>query len=290
MGDLPSESQLAPYGEFMLPLPREIINAHLSWMSAGAFAKNTIEDVERVLHYADAHLPSGLIHAARQELVTFLARDDWSPQTKATYRQHICRFFAWATDEDDPWLSMNPAARLRRPKVNKGVPNPATDAQTRAAITRAAMPFRVHCLLAAYAGLRCIEVARLHREHVTAEEVRLFGKGDKPAIVPTHPLIWAAIRDLPEGPVTRTMRGRPASDHWVSDYTSRHLQRELGLPITMHRLRAWFITMIQRTYKDATVTQRLARHASLNTTQGYVLVVDQATRDAVAGLPDLTDS
>jgi len=272
----------------MTPSPEKIIGEHLQWMKAGAFATNTVEDVERILRFAHKKLPHGLPEAAPGELTAFLARDDWSPQTKATYRQHIRRFFLWACDEDDPWLSMDPSTRLRRPKINKGVPRPATNDQVHRAITEAQMPYLLHCRLAAYGGLRCIEVARLARVHVSPQEIRVYGKGNKPAMIPMHPLIWEIAQHLPDGPITRRPSGMPATDHWVSNATSYHLQRKLGIPITMHRLRAWFITMIQRTYKDATVTQRLARHESLTTTQGYVLVADEAVLDAVDGLPDLS--
>jgi integrase len=279
----------SPDDHLVTPTTPEIIKAHLEWMRAGAFASTTMEDVERLLFYADGRLPNGLVSAVREELVSFLARDDWSAQTKATYRQHIRRFFQWATDDDDPWISFDPSIKLRRPRVHKGVPRPASDENARAAITQTSMPFRLHCLLATYGGLRCIEVAELLREHLTETEIRIHGKGDKPAVVPMHPLIWAVAKDLPDGPVTAKLRGGRATDHWVSLSTAYHLRKQVGIQTTMHRLRAWYITMIQRTYKDATVTQRLARHESLNTTQGYVLVADQAVRDAVAGLPDLTD-
>lgn len=257
-------------------------------MRTGAYARNTIEDAARVLWQAHkALLPNGLARAARDELERYLGREDWSRQTKATYRNHLRRFFLWATDEDDPWISFDPSARLKRPKVNKGVPHPATDDQARIAVNDLPMPFLLHARLAAYAGLRCIEVARACREDMDAREIRVFGKGDKPAVLPQHPVIWAIVRDMPAGPVTRQLRGAAATEHWVSDHTARRMRRA-GANITMHQLRAWYITMIQRKYKDAAVTRTLARHENLNTTQGYVLVTDEARYEAVGMLPDLT--
>lgn len=273
----------------MLPTPLEVIEAHLAWMKGeGGFSRNTVEDAERLLLKAHRELPGHLVKSDRDEISTYLYRESWSAQTKATYRGHFRRFFVWATDEDDPWVSFDPTARLRRPKVRKGIPHPATDAEVRAAVNDLPMPFLIHARLAAYAGLRCIEVARQHREDMDEREIRVFGKGDKPAVLPQHPAIWSLVEHLPPGPVTRNTRGGPATDHWVSDRTAAHLRR-IGVDATMHELRGWYITMIQRTYKDATVTQRLARHESLNTTQGYVLVADEACREAVAGLPDFTD-
>lgn len=280
----------------MLPTPLEVIEAHLAWLRAsGLYAPTTIRDATRCLFYAHANLPNGLVRAARVEIEAFLGRDDWSKQTRATYGDHMRRFFAWGTDEDDPWLSLNPMARVRRPKVARGVPHPATDDQVRVAVNDLPMPFLLHARLAAYAGFRCIEVARACREHMDERDIRVFGKGDKPAILPQHPAIWQLVARVPpaEGWRQRTALtwnsdGTEVTENWVSGRTAIMLRRA-GVNATMHQLRAWYITMIQRTYRDATVTRRLARHESLNTTQGYVLVADEACRDAVAGLPDLTD-
>lgn len=272
----------------MFPDVLQILEFHLKWMEAGGFADRSVRDSGRFLRWAHAELPAGLLSDS-EEWTDLFATRGWSPQSKATYRGHVRRFFTWATDPDDPWIDLDPTTRLRRPRVKRGIPRPATDAQVRAAITATDMPFRLHCRLAAYAGLRCIEVARLRREDVDEREIRVYGKGDKPAVLPQHPVIWELVRDLPPGPVVLQPGGKVTSAHWVSCATSFHLQQRHDIRTTMHRLRAWYITMIQRTYKDATVTQRLARHESLNTTQGYVLVADESARDAVAGLPDLTD-
>lgn len=271
----------------VFPTPDEMITAHLKWMEAGGFSDRSIGDAGRFLRWADKRLPAGILSNS-EEWTELFAGQGWSAQSKATYRGHARRFFQWATDPDDPWIDSDPTTRLRRPKVRRGIPRPATDDQVRAAITRTGQPFRLHCRLAAYAGLRCIEVARLQRDDLDEREIRVYGKGDKPAVLPMHPLIWEMVADMPPGPVSVRPTAEPNSAHWVSCATSFHLQQRHGVATTMHRLRAWYITMIQRTYKDATVTQRLARHESLETTQGYVLVADQAVRDAVAGLPDLT--
>jgi integrase len=255
-------------------------------MEAGGFATNTVEDATRLLRWAHRKLPEGLPTATREELTALFADTTWSPQTRATYRQHIRRLFAWAVEND--WLTFDPSTALRRPRVEPGMPHPATDEQVRTAITHLAMPWRLHARLAAYGGLRCIEVARLLREHITRDLIYVYGKGAKPAVVPCHPLVWELVRDLPAGPVTSRAGGQLATDHWVSWSTSYHLKRDLGIDVTMHGFRHWFGTNVQQTYGDARVTQQLMRHASLNSTQIYLLVTDARARAAVNGLPDVT--
>ncbi|HTI26209.1 MAG TPA: hypothetical protein VL652_34790 [Kutzneria sp.] len=269
----------------MIPAPEQIIEAHLREMTAGGYAVNTIEDARRVLLAAQSELPAGLPTAATDELVDWLARDGWSVQTRATYRQHLRRFFLWATANQ--WISWDPSSTLRRPRVPIGLPHPATDQEVHLATTRADLPHRLSCRLAAYAGLRCCEIAALRREDITAETMRVLGKGGKEAVVPTHPRIWELVTEVPPGPLI-CWRGGPVVAHWVTQRTTYHLRTKLDVWATMHEFRHWFGTMIQRTYHDSRVTQQLMRHASLTSTQVYTLITDDQARRAVLGLPDVS--
>jgi site-specific recombinase XerD len=266
----------------------DLIDAHLTYLRAGAYSPRTVTAAAKVLRRVDAALPYGLDNAATAELVDWLARPGWSTQTRATYRGAIVRFYRWATRDDDRWLDFDPSTGLRRPRVNRGVPRPATDDHVHACLTRAGQPFRLHCVLAAYAGLRPIEIADLDRGDVTEHNIAVrHGKGDKPAVIPTHPVVWAALRHLPAGPVTRRRRGRPADARWVCAATADHLHR-LGLPVTLRNLRHWYATTLLERCHDLRVVQELMRHASVATTQVYTQVVDERRRAAVATLPVLT--
>lgn len=277
----------------VLPTIHQMIEAHLVWVRAN-FAATTAAEAGRFLAWVHAVLPFGL-PGAREEWDDLFARhrNDWAPRTRATYLRHARRFFRWATDEDDQWLQYDPTAKLVSPRVHRGKPRPATEEQTRIAVTRLPAPFLLHARLAAYAGLRCMEVAQLRREDMTEHEIRVTnGKGEKPDILPMHPVIWETVRDMPDGLVTapppprRGNRPIPAAG-WVS-WATRYQLRKAGAEITMHQLRHRYVTMIQRTYRDAAVTRRLARHESWQTTQVYVEIADESARAAVAGLPDLT--
>lgn len=271
----------------MIPTTQETIKAHLTHLRAQGLADNTIRDANRTLNAADAGLPNGLRSAYPHELTAWLANPAWSRQTRATYRQHLVRFYTWATRSEDPWLSYNPAAGLPRPQVRPGLPRPALDEQVHVAITTLDEPWRLHCILAAYEGLRCVEIARLLREQVSEQSVLVHGKGDRWAAVPTHPLVWSAVRDLPAGPLTRMTNGAPATAHWVS-YSTRCKLRKAGLALSLHRFRHWFGTTIQHHYRDLRVTQTLLRHASPVSTAVYTEVADESRREAVGCLPDLT--
>lgn len=266
----------------------DLIREHCTWLIAGGYAKTSIQGAYELLTRVDTDLPHGLAGALPQELAGWIGQNlAWSQQTKATYRSHIVRFYAWAADPDDPVLTFNPAVRLRRPRVNPGVPNPASDDEVHAAVTRTAQPYQRHCVLAAYAGLRPIEIAALRREDITETQLRIrSGKGAKPAVVPTEPAVWRAVRHLPAGPVTRRLDGRPADAHWVSIKTARHLRKH-GIDITLRRLRHWHATNLRR-HHDLFIVQQRMRHANIRTTQGYAQVTADELARSVGQLPDFT--
>lgn len=271
----------------MEPTPDEMIAAHRDWMVAGGLSPATVESAVELLHRAHRELPAGLHQAFPEELAQWLATPGWSAQTRATYRQHLRRFYAWATDPADPWISYDPSTGLRRPRIPRRLPKPATDEQVRIAVHQTSMPWRLHCRLAAYQGLRCIEISRLRREHISAQSTRVWGKGDAYRDVPTHPLVWEIVEPLPRGPVAYRPDGGPVTAAWVSQSTRAHLHRR-GVPISMHWLRHWYATVIQREYRDQRVTQTLLGHVSPASTAGYTLVAERSLREAVACLPDLS--
>jgi site-specific recombinase XerD len=267
------------------PTSLEIIQEHLDWMKAcEKFSINTQEDARRVLLAAERDL-GGLATADEVELRAWLANDGWGRQTKATYRQHLRRFFAWAVEEE--WIDWDPSTRLARPRVPKGVPRPCTDAEADLAVTALPMPFKLHARLARWAGLRCIEVARLRREDVTPTQIYVLGKGDKPAVLPNHPRIWELIEPLPSGPVTRKPRSQAGLDHWVSTETAEQM-RAIGVAITMHQLRHKYCTDLLEVTGNMEIVRLLARHESMDTTRGYTLVGQTKLQDAVLGLPDIS--
>lgn len=262
------------------------IAEYLDYLRAGHAAERTIDAAHDVLHRLNRELPHGLCRALPHELVAALSARR-TPATKATYRAHLVRFYRWAVAGPSPCLDWDPSAGLPRPRVPRGLPRPATDEQVHAALTRAAQPWRLHCLLAAYAGLRCCEIAVLHRADVTETQIRVHGKGGKQRAVPCDPYIWAAVRDLPAGPVTRRLTGEPADAGWVSRSTGSHLRRRVGIRTSMHRLRSWYATAALDACGDIMVVKELLGHASVATTQIYTKVRPERLAGAVAGLPRL---
>lgn len=267
----------------VMATPLDMIQAHVTWLRTWC-ATTTTTNAEKLLHRLHRQLPAGLDAALPEELAEWLANPGWSRETRGRYYKDIVRFYRWATDGRDPWLSYNPATELRRPVARRGLPRPAPDASARTAVYDLPGKWLLVGRLAVLAGLRPCEIARLTRADVTAEVITVRGKGDKTRAVPTHPLIWELVEPMPAGPLVRGPKGRPADAEYVSKAGAYHLRRA-GLDITLYRLRHYFGTTVQAEYRDARVVQELMGHASLTTTQGYMQVTSERMRAAVATLP-----
>lgn len=244
-------------------------------------AEATVECYLGILTRMDRELPAGLTHACQDELQDWINADGHGRACRNLYRAVVRGFFAWACDPDEERLDFNSARRLRRVHVPLQDTQRIPTEQVQAVLAAAARPYLDWFLLASHAGLRCIEIAQLDREHVTADELWVQGKGGKARIVPTHERVWAAVRDLPPGPVAGGLTRQQ-----ISHAGNWRLQKVLRQPeLSMHKLRGWFGTAAyEASGEDLIVVKELLGHASVATTQRYVATRTSRKRTAVAGL------
>lgn len=256
----------------------DLIEGYLAHLRSKSAAKRTIESRRSTLARLHEDLPWGLDGANEDELTVWLWQDGWMLSTRDTYFSAMAGFYRWAAKKGH--FDFDPTAEMARPKPPRRIPRPCTDEQLQTILARSWEPYLLWSLLAAYEGLRCCEISRLHREHVTEQTLYVHsGKGGKPGVVPTHPVVWDAIKDLPEGPIT------DRDEHYVSVCTAHHYRRRLGLNISLHRLRHWFGTNIQKRYKDLRVTQEMMRHDHPSSTAGYTEVTSEQKSIAINLLP-----
>ncbi|MGK9270324.1 tyrosine-type recombinase/integrase [Williamsia muralis] len=152
---------------------------------------------------------------------------------------------------------------------------------------------RLKILLAAFAGLRVHEIAKVKGEDVdrVTQTLTVKGKGGHTYTVPLHPVIMEASKHYPDRGYwfPRCTRGigidksRPMGGKAVSDVIGRTMRRA-GIPGTPHGLRHFFATELVKADVDLRTVQELLRHSSLQTTQIYVAVPDQRRRAAVGRL------
>ena len=158
----------------------DVIAEYLEHLRRAGRTDQTINERRKILSRLNRLLEYGITQTSTDELAGWLYDDQWSQNTRYTYYTAAKSFYGWATTTRDPWLSFDPTEDLERVAATKGVARPVTSEQLRRILAEAAEPVRTWATIAAYAGLRCIEISRLDREHVTQEHLIVVrGKGNK---------------------------------------------------------------------------------------------------------------
>lgn len=267
---------------------QDMIEAHLEHLRRAGCTEATLRGRREILYRLDRAMPYGVGEVSRKDIADWLYQERYSRNTKATYYAALRRFYSWATDPRDPWIGGgDPTEGLEKCTRARGTARPVTNEELRKILTEAAEPFRLWALIAAYQGLRAIEISRLDREHVTEQHLIVVrGKGDRPRLHDTHPDVWAAVRGLPKGPVALTREGDRADAFYVSIQFSQYTRYHLRMPgVGLHRLRHWLGSTVQREHRDIRVTMAVLGHASLSSTQVYTDASDEQQRAARATLP-----
>lgn len=265
----------------------ELIQLHLAALRSRGFSQRTISDAGDLLVRLDAHLKLGIAATSRPELEAFLGRDGWSDATRETYHGHAARFYAWATEEDVDLLDHNPMARMPRPHARKGSPRPLSALELEIVLTRSIQPYRLCAIIAYETGLRCCEIAGLHKADVGDEDVFVRrAKGGGSATVPGRPqMLIDAVRDLPDGPLVEAVGGI-ADARWISVRSAVYFRRTLKLPgVSLHRLRHTYAKRLRDAGNDLFVLKRQLRHRSIQSTEIYAGATEEECRRAVRGLP-----
>lgn len=278
---------MAAAGQMADPRAMEMIGEYIEHLrQAGESPEQTMRDRRGILTRLDRAMPYGLGQVSTEDLAAWLYRDEWSRNTRATYWRCLRSFYTWAADPADPWITANPTDGMTPVRTDDSVSRACSDDEVRAVVTGADEPFRTWARLAAYQALRCVDISRSNREDITRETYIVRTKGGRLLARDTDPEIWAAIRDLPKGPIARhPSTGQRATAQYISIYSRDHFHRDLKVMISMHQLRHWCGTTVQREFKDIRVTQRLLGHKSVSSTQIYTDVNDDQLRAARATLP-----
>ena len=198
---------------------------------------------------------------------------------------HLACFYRWALLEE--LIESDPTVRLERPKLRRGLPRPVASSDVRLALDQApSAKVRAMVALAAFAGLRCGEIAGLDRNDVLDRRRPpvihvVHAKGGRERIVPAHPVVLEALRAMPmprSGPVFGRVRS-----HNVTHVLRDHLHA-CGVSASAHQLRHWFATSVYESSSDLRLTQELLGHASPTTTAIYTALAAAKASVVVGGL------
>jgi len=193
-----------------------------------------------------------------------------SAETMKSARQSVVGFYRWAALEG--LVDVDPTVGLPPVSVPAGEAKPAPEAVLRRALEQARPRERLMLLLAAYAGMRCAEIARTHCDDWDGRVLYVTGKGDKTRRVPVvHPEIVAAL-EHGEGYLFPGSRGHLSAGR-VTELLSEALEGDW----TGHKLRHRFATRSHEVNPDLLALGRVLGHSRPETTARYV----QTSHDAL---------
>ncbi|MGZ4617200.1 MAG: tyrosine-type recombinase/integrase [Frankiaceae bacterium] len=228
-------------------------------------------------------------HLTRFERVAIAGR---APESRRSYICHLRAFYAWAVKTGI--VEHDPTEVLTLPRVPKHLPRPIEEDDLAVALKAARPKMAAIITLAAYAGLRCCEIAGLSWEDLRREPdggayLHITGKGDKDRRVEVGQTVLDALQRYGlkrRGPMFLGLDGRPIAAKSVSSSGNRFLQ-ELGLEVTMHQLRHRYGTVLFQVSRDLRMVQEQLGHASPQTTAVYTRPSQEAAARAVRALDAL---
>ncbi|WP_309313941.1 tyrosine-type recombinase/integrase [Actinomyces oris] len=266
--------------------PTLLVEAWEASMQGQGLSQRTITERVRVINQVTAATGADPAVLTPQAISAWLATLP-SAATKSTYYAVLRAWCKWLVQSDH--RADDPTTRVARPKTPAGHPRPVTDAQLDAVL---ALPLhqdtRTKIILAAYAGMRVHEIAKIKGEDISpvAGTITITGKGGRTDTLPAHQLILQQANLYPRRGFWFPSPKDPAVPvraKTVSAAISAAFDRA-DAPATAHQLRHYHATSLLRAGADSRVVQSLMRHESLATTGRYLAVNTDQQRAALSGL------
>jgi integrase len=243
-------------------------------MRAGGLRDGTIRlRTAHLRQFAERH-PGGPKRVTRAALIAWLALPR-SPEYRRSVRSSLVVYFAWAQDVGEVQLS--PARRLPRVRVPRRRPRPADDDVILAALAVAPVRTLLMLRLMAELGLRRAEASCVDSRDVELTGLRVYGKGGVERIVPLPRDLRRLLSSLPPGPV---FPGR-VDGHLSPGHVGRLVSDALPAGVVPHQLRHSAATAWRRLGLPLDVIRDLLGHASVRTTEIYVLVEPDGAREVI---------
>jgi site-specific recombinase XerD len=259
-----------------------------AWQEAQGLSERTIAERASTIRRAVEHAGEPPTALTTLGIVRFIARPGLSSRTRWTYHQHLHAYSQWLIKAklrtDDPMVDA-PA-----PRRQAGTPRPVEQYQLQAILVAAnRRRTRTMILLAALAGLRVHEIAKVHGHDfdLTARTLTVLGKGGKTAAIPLHQVLVTEAAVQPRDGYWFPSYGMQESPHVDRQAVGKAIAQAMkraGVDASAHQLRHYFGTSLLEHGADIRVVQELMRHSSLQSTQIYTKVSDVQRAAAVARL------
>lgn len=232
--------------------------------------------LRRLAHEHDNHGPWELTF---DDLTAWLGRYAWADETRRAYRASLRSFYAWGQLAGH--VPLSPAGLLPAVRVPRGRPRPAPETILDTALAAAPDRERLMLLLAARAGLRRGEIARVHTNDLVEDldgwSLRIRGKGGHVREVPLCPDVARELRALPVGWAFPGQIG----GHLSPAHVGKLVSEQLPPGWTAHKLRHRFATRLRARGVQLDVIQELLGHARMETTLIYTAIPHDDARAAV---------
>jgi integrase/recombinase XerC len=258
--------------ELPLPAGQELVDTYTEHLTRIGRAKPTVHHRRVVLTYLAANVD--VAAATEADIEGWLARRPLSAASRSSYLSCAKGFFRWAVRHE--LVKSDPTVDMARPRVPRRLPRPIPDRDLAQALELAPdARMRAWLCLAAFQGLRCMEIAGLCAEDVLFDAeppmLRIFGKGSKERMVPLATQTGTALRifGVPSrGTLFPNRFGRPYLPATVTQYISGYL-RSIGVDCTAHQGRHWFGSSLYKRTRDLRFVQEVLGHTSPTTTAIY---------------------
>jgi integrase len=297
-GDVPG---IEDAGEFHASLARHKRYSLMLLGQSERTVNERIATVRRLNRWLRRERGIGALEATEDDLLDWAMNLTLKVNSRATEIIRVRGFYRWRHEVEH--VPTDPAAGLPLPEQQPSEPNPIEDeVLTRAVqLARELTDWRimVALVLAAFAGLRIGEIARLRREDFRRARdgrvvIHVVGKGrggGKHRDVPISPDVFDILVEcgLPNrGPIMPRRDGQPGSlpASAASWLLNSFLHTVVGTGYTIHDVRDWFATELYDETRNVLLVQRLMGHASAATTNGYVKIVEARREEAVDTLDD----
>lgn len=257
-----------------------LITMWLSTLKAENRSAGTIRTRESHLRHLARALDGNPLTVTGDELVQFIAAQNWKPETRKSFTNSVRGFFSWlhvsGRRADDPARAL---ASVKRPHPH---PRPCPDAVIMAALAKANAAEKLMLRLGSEAGLRRFEIAQVSArdlmEDLTGVTLIVRGKGDVQRLVPISQDLADEIKRQSAGGYCFPGRW---TGHVEASYIGKRVTRLLGKDWTCHSLRHRYATGVYAATHDILLVSTLLGHASVETTQIYVALPDARLRAAV---------
>lgn len=284
----------------------------LKWLEVEKhYSPNTVYqyrcDLKLVGDYSKA-IKKDLQDLSYQNLFSYLRilKEKKGYQARTMARKIACMksFYKWLVREKV--LEHSPAEAIESPKLPKGIPMALNHDQMdqllnhTSSLTYNLEGKRDNCLMhfLFYLGLRVSELSGLRLDNLKKDDqggryVQLYGKGNKERKIPLHREAERALElylsmrpDTPHGYLFVSLK----APNRLGKLSVRSIQKlvvkyreKLSLPekFTPHKGRHTFLSRLVQQGVDISIAGKLAGHANLQTTMGYLTFRDEDIRAAV---------